>query len=409
MPDEYELYIGIDWGTATHQVCFVNARGERVAERLVRHTGAGIATLVAELAGRVEADRIAVAIETPRGAMVDALLGQGYHVFAVNPKQLDRFRDRYTVAGAKDDRRDAFVAADTLRTDRWAFRRLEADAPGLTQLRELSRLHDELIDELNRLTNRLREQLLRFYAQGLALCPAADEPWLWSLLERAPTPAQARRLRPATLRALLADHRIRRFSAEELHAVLQVPALPATAARVDAAREQLSFLLPRVRLLHEQRARCEHRLEALLQVLAEPDEAEPVEHRDVTILRSFAGVGRVVAATMLAEAWQPLANRDYQTLRAHAGSAPVTRQSGKTRLVSMRRSCNPRLREAVFHWAANSIRLDARCRAHYDRLRQRHGHARALRGVADRLLKVLIAMLTTRSLYDPARRVAARA
>jgi transposase len=409
MADDYELYIGIDWGSAAHQVCFVNARGERVAEQQVPHSGAGIDALVTELAGWVAADRIAVAIEAPRGAVVDALLAQGYHVFAVNPKQLDRFRERYTVAGAKDDRRDAFVAADTLRTDRWAFRRLHADAPGLTQLRELSRLHDELIDELNRLTNRLREQLLRFYAQGLALCPAADEPWLWSLLERAPTPAQAQRLRPGTLRALLADHRIRRFTAEELHAVLQVRALPATAASVDAAREQLSFLLPRVRLVHEQRARCERRLEVLLQGLAGPDEADRGGHRDVTILRSFAGVGRVVAATMLAEAWQPLANRDYQTLRAHAGSAPVTRQSGKTRLVSMRRSCNPRLRKAVFHWAANSIRLDARCRAHYDRLRQRHGHARALRGVADRLLKVLIAMLTTRSLYDPARRVPAGA
>lgn len=405
MPDDYDLYVGVDWGTQAHQVCLVDGTGQRVGERPVPHSGAGLAALVADLARQVpSAHRIAVAIETPRGAVVEALLAHGCHVFAVNPKQLDRFRDRHTVAGAKDDRRDAFVAADALRTDRWAFRRLQADDPRLIQLREMSRVHDELVQELTRLTNRLREQLLRFYSQALTLCPAADEPWLWSLLDRAPTPAQAQRLRPSVLRAMLSEHRIRRFTADELYAALQALPLPVTAGTVEAAREHLSFLLPRVRMLQEQRGRCERRLEALLDALARPGEAEQSEHRDVTILRSLPGVGRVVAATMLAEAWQPLATRDYQTLRAHTGVAPVTRQSGKTRLVSMRRSCNGRLREAVFHWAANSIRLDQRCRAHYDRLRQRHGHARALRGVADRLLGMLIAMLVKGTLYDPARR-----
>jgi hypothetical protein len=82
----------------------------------------------------------------------------------------------------------------------------------------------------------------------------------------------------------------------------------------------------------------------------------------------------------------------------------VTRQSGKTRLVSMRRACNRRLRTAVFHWARNAVRLDAHCRAHYQRLRQRHGYARALRGVADRLLRLLITLLTNRTLYDATRR-----
>jgi transposase len=122
----------------------------------------------------------------------------------------------------------------------------------------------------------------------------------------------------------------------------------------------------------------------------------------VQIIRSVAGVGTIVAATMLAEALPPLAQRDYQMLRAHCGVAPVTRQSGKPRLVVIRRSGNPRLRTAVFNWARNSLRLDARARAHYDRLRQRHGHARALRGVADRLLAMLVTLLSTNTLYDPA-------
>lgn len=407
MPDQaYELYVGVDWATEAHQVCLLSPDDKRVDELVVPHTGAGLAALRNQLEQRVsEPARIAVAIEVPHGAVVDALLDHGCHVFAINPKQLDRFRDRHTVAGAKDDRRDAFVAADALRTDRGAFRRLHAEDPRVLQVRELSRVHAELVEEHGRLTNRLREQLWRFYPQLLALSPAADEPWLWALLEQAPTPAQGRRLTLSAVRALLARQRIRRLTAEAVHTALQAPALPVAAGTVEAASEHVGLLVPRLQLIQAQRTRCDRRIEGLLEHLATPTAGEePGEHRDVTILRSLPGVGRVVAATMLAEASRPLAARDYQTLRAHAGAAPVTRQSGKSRVVSMRRACNRRLRMAIFHWARNSIRLDAHSRAHYQRLRERHGHARALRGVADRLLDVLITMLKTRTLYDAHRR-----
>src|SRR5215470_15133970 len=160
MAEGYDFYIGLDWGTARHQVCVLDAAGRRVAEQTVAHSGA---------------------------AVVDALLAHGCHVYALNPKQLDRFRDRQTVAGAKDDRRDAGVLAAALRTDRGAFRALQPEDPRLVPLRELSRLARELRTESMRLTNRLREQLVRVFPQVLTLCPAADEPWLWTLLERAST------------------------------------------------------------------------------------------------------------------------------------------------------------------------------------------------------------------------------
>ena len=215
-----------------------------------------------------------------------------------------------------------------------------------------------------------------------------------------PTPAAAQQVTRSALAALLARYRVRRLRADEVVAVLQAPALRVAPGTVEAAGEHVGLLLPRLALVHDQRTRCERRLDALLEAVARAEPAaDHEEHRDVTILRSLPGVGRLVAATMLAEASRPLAARDYQTLRAHAGVAPVTRQSGKSRRVVMRRSCNPRLRHALFHWARNSIRLDARCRAHYLRLRERHGYARALRGVADRLLRVLVAMLTTQTLY----------
>jgi len=402
---EYQFFVGVDWGSETHVVCVLDCDRRPIAERSVPHTGMGLNDLADELMSLApsEPGRVAVAIEVPRGAIVDTLLARGIHVFSINPKPLDRFRDRHTVAGAKDDRRDAFVLADSLRTDRPAFRRVQPDHPRVVELRELSRIDDDLGQELRRLSNRLREQLHRFFPQALTLCPAADEPWFWALLDRVPTPAHAQRLPVKTVAAVLKVYRVRRVTAETIRDTLQTSALHVAPGTVEAASAHIALLLPRLRLLQEQRTAVAGRIEALLEELGK--EEVPGEHRDVTILRSLPGVGRVVAATVLAEAARPLAERDYQTLRAHGGIAPVTRQSGKRVSISMRYGCNPRLRNAFYHWARTSVQNDPHCRAHYDRLRQHgHGHARALRGVADRSLGVLVAMLTSRTLYDSERR-----
>ena len=406
LQSEYLYRVGIDWASQHHQVCIVDREGHRT-EDIVPHTSAGLAALAEKLAALSPGapERVAVAIEVPRGPVVETLLERGVHVFALNPKQLDRFRDRHSVAGAKDDRRDAWVLADSLRTDQPSFRRVHVDDPLIIELRELSRLDDDLREELSRLSNRLREQLQRFGPDLLALCPAADEPWFWALLDL----TLARRPQPVAIKAVsavLKAHRIRRLTAETVHAALQVPPLRVAPGTLEAACVHLAVLLPRLRLVHDQRHRTVGpRIDRVLADLAQEEEAG--EHRDVTILRSLPGVGRLVAATVLAEAARPLAERDYQTLRTHAGAAPITRQSGKKAAVMMRWACNGRLRNAIYHWARVSVQVDARCRAHYDRLRQRgHEHARALRGVVDRSLAVLMAMLTSRTLYDPERRSA---
>src|SRR5262249_59115110 len=117
------------------------------------------------------------------------------------------------------------------------------------------------------------------------------------------------------------------------------------------------------------------------------------------------GGGPVVTATMIAEAPQLLADRDYRALRAYAGVAPVTRQSGKRATVLMRYGCNLRLRNAIYHWSRVSMQRDPRSRDHYHRLRSKgHSHGRALRGLADRLLAQLCAMLRSGTSYDPERR-----
>jgi transposase len=403
--EEYRLYVGIDWASAAHRVVILDAARGVVADQEVAHTGAALAALADELTAGAGGDpaAVAVAIEVPRGPVVETLLERGFAVYALNPKQLDRFRDRYSVAGAKDDRRDARVAAEALITDRAAFRRLRGEEPGVIRLRELGRTEAELQQELTRLANRLREQLLRYYPQALALCPAADEPWFWALLAMAPTPSAAARLTLDRVRALLRAQRIRRLTAETVRAQLHTLALRVAPGTAEAASETIGWLLPRLELLARQRQACARRVEEVLDELT--TSGQLTEQRDVLILRSVPGIGRVVAATLLGEAAAEVAQRDYHALRTHAGLAPVTKQSGKRRDVHMRYACHARLRVAFYHWGRVSVQRDPRSRAHYTQLRQRgHSHARAVRGVTDRLLAMLMAMLRTQTCYDPSRR-----
>ena len=148
MNNPYTRFVGIDLGSEFHQICVVDPTGNIICERKVEHGGAGIQQMLAwltELPGAVSPETVAVALEAPRGAVVEALLERGYAVFSINPKQVDRFRDRHSVAGAKDDARDAYVQADALRTDLSHFRRLCADHLQIIRLRELSRADDKIL------------------------------------------------------------------------------------------------------------------------------------------------------------------------------------------------------------------------------------------------------------------------
>src|SRR6516165_8456474 len=206
----------------------------------------------------------------------------------------------------------------------------------------------------------------------LARCSAADEPWLWDLIDLAPTPAHAVLLSGAQVQQVLKAYRIRRVEAHEVLTCLQAPALPVAPGAAEAAQAHCAFLLPCLRVLAEQLRACSQQVSALLHTFA--------------------------------EAAQPLAERDYQVLRTHGGVAPITKQSGKRRVVVMRRGCNPRLRHALYHMARVAMQRDAHFNSVYAALRakgQRHGQA--LRSIGNRLLRILIAMLRHRTCYDASR------
>ena len=409
---EYRIFVGIDWGSQSHQVWVTNPTGECVGERTVAHTGAALIELADWLVTLAEGDSagVGVCLEVPRGPIVDTLLERGCHVFGINPKQLDRFRDRFSASGAKDDRRDAQVLSSAVRTDRVALQPLHMDDPLTVQLREYARQDTELGEDLGRLVNRLRDHLQRVWPELLRLSPAAEETWLWTLLELVPTPADAQRVRPDRIRQLLRDHHIRRLTAEEVVTVLRTPSVRLAPGVWEGVRIRIADLVEQLRVVHAQRRRAEQRLRDTLAAIGEAD-ADPIrEHPDVAIVLSLPGIGTRIAATMLAEAAHPLRTRDYHALRVLGGTAPVTKQSGKTRIVTMRHACSQQLQRALYLWAKCALRTDPHSRAHYGDLRRRgHTQGRAHRGVADRLLAVLIAALKTHTLYDSTRRHVSRA
>jgi transposase len=409
MTDQKQWYAGVDWASQSHHVFLTDGDGRKIGERVFRHGGEGLAEMAAWLtatSGAPEAGQVQVAIEVPHGPVVETLVERGFTVHAINPKQMDRFRDRFTLAGAKDDSRDAEVMASALRTDARCFRPLAAADPVVIELREWSRMAEGLGAERNRLTNRMREQLWRYFPALLEIENDLGAAWLLDLWEAVPTPAKAARIREATIAGLLKRHRIRRFDAARVLAVLRQPPLDVAAGTTEAASAHIHMLVARIRLVNRQLKQAHHQLDALTARLIPAEEAGPgqTKQHDVEILASLPGVGRIVLATLLAEAFDALQRRDYAALRSLTGTAPVTKRSGKSCIVVRRQACHDRLANAMYHWARVAIQHDLNSRSKYAALRSRgHSHGRALRSVADRLLNVACAMLKAGTSFDPSR------
>jgi transposase len=407
MENERLWFAGIDWASEIHQARVSDVHGTKIGEQSFKHGGEGLAELANWLLKLTQAPpgSIHIAIEVPHGPVVESLMERGFQVYAINPKQLDRFRDRFSPAGAKDDSRDAWVLCDALRTDARCFRTLATLDPILVELREWSRITEELRHERNRLSNRVRELLWRYYPQLLELTDDVAASWFLDLWRLVPTPAKAARVRETTVAKLLKHHRIRRFTACQVLEKLRAPAIPVARGTIEAATGHLGAVAIRLDLVNRQISQAEAQLDKLTSQLAEkeiPEDGNQAEQRDVTILRSLPGVGRIVLATLLAEASDALQRRDYHALRCLSGVAPITKRSGKSRIVLMRQAVHVRLRNSVYHWARVAVQHDLRSKAKYAALRARgHGHGRALRSVADRLIAVACTMLENQTTFDP--------
>lgn len=396
---------GIDWADDHHDVALVDQNGMLLASERISDDRVGLEhllNLLAEHGDSLERP-VPVAIETPRGLLVAALRAGGRPVYAINPLAASRYRARRSVSNAKSDPADARLLADILRTDRDAHRPLPADSDLLGGLLVLTRAHQDAIWERRRITNRLRAHLHEYFTAALRGFEGKNRPGLDSsaarrVLGAAPTPTTAAELTWPTLRALLAtrarSHRTLDTETDRLLGLFTAT----TALRQPPVVEQ-AMGHQTLALIRGLDAIC-----ATVTDLATAVEDAFHQHPDAAIITSFPGLSTISGARVLAELGDDRTRfASARSVKAYAGSAPITRASGRHRAVLARTVKNQRLASAGYMWAFAAL-SNTEARRHYDRRRTNgEHHTAALRNLFNKMLGSLYHCLQTTTPYDPAR------
>ena len=395
------LYCGIDWASDHHDVAVVDDNGHVVARGRVSNDAAGfvqLLTLLAE-AGDSAKDPVPVGIETDRGLWVAALRETGRVIYPINPLAASRYRARYAVSGAKSDATDAVLLANIVRTDADAHRPLPADTELAQVIRVLARAQQDAVWARQQIGNQIRDLLKDFYPAALVAFDQLPNGGLAradarAILAAAPTPEAAARLTPARLRQLLAKAgRQRRLDRDidRLRAIFTDTYLHQPPQVENAMGIQLSALL------RQFDAAC-----AAAEELAEAAIAHFERHPDAEIITSFPGLGNLAGARVLAEIGDDRTRfADARGLKAFAGSAPITRASGKKTVVLHRHIKNRRLAVVGAIWALGSLRASPGARRHFDARRATGDWNRqAQRHLFNKFLGQLHHCLQTGQLYD---------
>lgn len=389
------FFAGLDWASRMHAVCVIDERGAIAEQFEVSHDAAGITEAMRKLKRYACADSpVPVAIERPSGLVVDTLVEAGHPVFPVHPNAVKATRPRYRSHGAKSDASDAYLLADTLRTDGHRFRRLAPQSDAIRALRALVRGRDDLVATRVEIANQLRSLLDSFWPGATAIFAAIDSPIALAFVQRYPTPQSASRVGEKRLASFLAQHGYcGRKPVTELLARLHAAAIGKAGeleaeAKGEIARTQALILERLVQQIALLTSRIEHELQAL---------------DDGRIVMSFPRAGRICAAQILAELGDV---RDRfptdDILAAEAGVAPLTYESGKHRSVGFRWACNHRLRRAITCFADNSRHQSAWAKSVYERALGRGcDHPHAIRILSRAWLRVMWRAWTDRKPYDP--------
>jgi transposase len=393
------LFAGDDWAEDHHDVELMDAAGRVLAKRRLPEGVAGMARLHEMIGQQLGEDaddaEVVIGIETDRGPWVLALVAAGYTVYGVNPLQASRYRERHGVSGAKSDGADAHMLADMVRTDSHQLRAVAGDSPDAEGIKVLARTHKTLIWERTRQAQRLRHQLREYFAAALEAFDDLDAPDALELLGKAPDPARAAKLTRAQVSAALKRARRRNIpdKATAILAALRRPQLGQPPAVTAAYAATVRSLIAVITVLNEQ-----------VKALQGQVEADFGRHPDAEIYRSQPGMGAILGARVLAEFGDdPNRYADGKSRRNYAGTSPITRASGKKKVVAARFIHNDRLVDALNGQAQSAMNVSPGARVLYDELRARGiEHNDALRRLANRLVGILHGCLKTRTLYDEA-------
>jgi transposase len=385
-------YGGVDWASRSHAVCVVDEGGEAVERFVVDHTEPGLRTLGRQL---TKAGATRVAIERPDGPVIEALFAAGLEVVVIASRHVKALRTRYGTAGNKDDRSDAFILADVLRTDGHRLRSLRPDSPETVTLRATVRARKDLVQTRIRLTQQLRAHLELAYPGAVDLFADLASPIALRFLLRFPSAAKAGWLSPKRMAAWLrSEGYCGRTSAEVLYERL-VTAPAGTTGPEAEARAAVTLAFVRALLaVRDQVAELEARIREQLEL-----------HPDGAIFTSLPRAGRIRAAALLAEIGDVRERFPTpESLACLAGAAPSTRQSGQHLAVTFRFACDKKLRDALIDFAEDSRFANAwAAKVYGDAIARHKTHPHAGRILARAWVYVLWRCWQDRVPYDPAR------
>jgi transposase len=386
----YAHFGGLDFARQKHHVVVVDRIGRLVLNRPLPETAEGWAAF---RAAAEPLKPLAVAVETNNGPAVERLLEMGVSVYPMNPKAAERLRDRKAPSGVKDDELDAWSFADGLRTDGHGWRVLRPEEERTKELRILCRDEVALIEQKTALVNALQAALVEYYPAALEAFDNWTVASSWTFVLQFPTPRDLVRRGQRKWENFL--HAQKLYRAETAQKRLEIFARADQFVSPSEAVTRAKSLL--AVCLAKQLLTLQGQLEEYRQLI----EQRFAEHPDHDLFDSLPGGGKTKARLLGELGGDPERFETSDALRAFAGSAPVTEQSGQTRVVYLRRACNKHLRYAM-HWLADLSREECAWAAAYYQKKKQQGmkHAAALRCLAGRWQKILWKMIQTGTKYD---------
>ena len=393
------LFVGDDWAEDHHDIEVQDEKGRVLARARLPEGIAGITRLHA-LIGQfadldAEPDEVAIGIETDRGLWVTALRAAGYTVYAINPRQVARYRERHGTSGAKSDKADAHTMTDMVRTDSHQLRPVAGDSPEAEAIKVAARAHQTLIWERSRHLLRMRAALREYFPAALEAFDDLAAADTLELLAKAPDPASAARLTTGQITAALKRARRRGIPAKAaaIAAALRGEQMRQPQPLAAAYAATVSSLTVIIAALNGEIAKMEQQVTACFR-----------RHPDAAIYLSQPGTGEILGARQLGEFGDdPHRYASAKARKNYAATSPVTRQSGKKKIVLARFIRNDRLADALHRQAQSALRASPGARAYYDEQRDRGlDHDAALRALSNRLVGILHGCLKTGTLYDEA-------
>ena len=393
------LFAGDDWAEDHHDVEVMDEAGKVLARRRLPEGAAGMTQMHALIGRFLPEDsddaEVVIGIETDRGPWVAALVAAGYTVYPVNPLQASRYRERHGVSGAKSDGGDAHMLADMVRTDSHQLRPAAGDSPEAEGIKVVARMHKTMIWERTRAVQRLRHQLREYFPAAIAAFEDLDAPDVLELLGKAPDPDRAAKLTRAQVSAALKRARRRgiKDKTDAILAALRSAQLGQPAALTAAYAVTVRSLIALITTVNEQ-----------VKTLEEQVREHFGRHPDAEIYQSQPGLAAILGARVLGEFGDdPGRYESGKARKNYGGTSPITRASGKKKVVAARFIHNDRLIDALMTWAFASLNASPGARAFYDQQRAKGlGHNDALRRLANRLVGILHGCLKTGTRYDEA-------